>query len=265
MRKQLFFNEIIYHQALEPLKAKWRETLTAPQDGMWETITDSSKHLEIRLDNQLIGYACIDHDNRLLQFFVQPEQLQEGPHILEQLIDQKQIKSALVGTNNPVFQSLAISFQQSMVIDTYLFSDLIKSEVIHPFGQLKLAWEADLNGLVDFYHDTIGAPVAWLNNYLLNLISRGELFYLTDGTEVLGTCEVRLSDSDHRFADIGMVVGLNHRKKGLGTYLLGKAKELSYDSGRTPICSCEAGNIGSLKAIHKNGFRSIHQMLKLSF
>jgi len=36
-------------------------------------------------------------------------------------------------------------------------------------------------------------------------------------------------------------------------------------SGRTPICSCEAGNIGSLKAIHKNGFRSIHQMLKLSF
>lgn len=265
MRKQLFFNETTFHQALEPLKAAWRETLTAPQDGMWETITDSSKHLEIRLDNQLIGYACIDDDNRLLQFFVQPQQLEEGPDILAQLIDQKQIKSALVGTNSPVFQSLAMNFQQSMAIDTYLFSDLVESEVIHMSGQLKLAWEADLNGLVEFYHKTIGAPVAWLNDYLLNLISRGELFYLIDGTEVLGTCEVRLSDSDHRYADIGMVVGQKHRKKGLGTYLLGKAKELSYDSDRTPICSCEAGNIGSLKAIHKNGFRSIHHMLSITF
>lgn len=265
MSKQLFFNEIPYHQALEPLKAAWRETLTAPQDGMWETITDASKHLEIRLDNQLIGYACIDGDNRLLQFFVQSEQLQEGPHILAQLIEQKQIKSALVGTNSPVFQSLAMNLQKSISIDTYLYSDLIESEAVHPSGQLALAWEADLDRLIAFYHEAIGAPTVWLNDYLLNLISRGELFYLIDGTEILGTCEVRLSDSDHRFADIGMVVGQNHRKKGLGTYLLDKAKELSYDSDRTPICSCEAGNIGSLKAIHKNGFRSIHHMLSISF
>lgn len=265
MKEQLYFNKVTHNPILDTLKIQWRKTLTGPQDGMWETLTDYANHLEIKADNQTIGYACVDDENRLLQCYIIPEWLHKGIGILEQLMKEAQVSSALVGTNNPVFMSLVMHFQQSVTIDTYLFTDEIASENTVSNGTLKLAWQDDLTTLVTFYNESVGAPKEWLQGYLGNLITRGELFFLFDGTEILGTCEVRNSDTDSSIADVGMVVSSNHRQKGIGSFLLGKAKELAYDLERRPICSCEKDNLGSLKSIHKNGFRSTHQMLKISF
>jgi predicted acetyltransferase len=76
---------------------------------------------------------------------------------------------------------------------------------------------------------------------------------------------VRNSDTDDSIADIGMIVSPLYRKSGYGTFLLGKAKEIAIRIGKTPICSCEKDNLGSLKSIQKNGFRSIHQLLSVEF
>ena len=54
-------------------------------------------------------------------------------------------------------------------------------------------------------------------------------------------------------------------KKYLGTFLLGKAKETAREWNLHPICGCDQDNIGSLKSIHKNGFRNVHQMMLLKF
>lgn len=265
MKKQFYFNKVTHKPILETLKTQWQETLTAPQDGMWETLTDHANHIEVKADNETIGYACIDDQKQLLQCFIVPKWRHNGVEIFEQLLKKEQIPSALIGTNNPVFMSLAMHFQQSVTIDTYLFEDEIEAEASTHGGTLKLAWQDDLTSLVNFYNASVGAPKEWLEGYLGNLIAKGELFFLLEGTEILGTCEVRSSETDSSIADVGMVVSVNHRQKGIGTYLLGKAKELAYDMERKPICSCEANNIGSLKSIHKNGFRSMHQMLKISF
>ena len=85
------------------------------------------------------------------------------------------------------------------------------------------------------------------------------------GTEILGACEVRKSAVQPEVADLGMVVSVNHRRKGVGTYLLGQAKRISREWDRKPICSCEKENAGSLKSILNNGFRSVHQMLVMEF
>ena len=88
---------------------------------------------------------------------------------------------------------------------------------------------------------------------------------LEDIGEILGSCVVRKCDSDPEIANVGMAVAPAHRRKGLGTFLLGKAKEKAIEWGKQPICSCEMDNAGSLKSIQKNGFRSIHQMLYMEF
>lgn len=266
MKEQFYFNKVTHVPTLDKIKTQWRNTLTAPQDGMWETLTDYANHLEIRASNKSIGYACLDDGNRLLQCFIIPEFLNDGPLIFKKLLKETKVNSALIGTNNPVFMSLAMHFQQSMAIDTYLFTDEIEVETTTvEKANLKLAWQDDLDALISFYNNSVGAPEDWLRGYLGNLIAKGELFFLSDGTDILGTCDVRLSETDMSIADVGMVVSTEHRRKGIGSYLLGKAKELVYDMDRKPICSCEKDNMGSLKSIHKNGFRSTYQMLKVSF
>ena len=65
--------------------------------------------------------------------------------------------------------------------------------------------------------------------------------------------------------DLGMIVAKEQRRKGLGSYILTLTKAYCYERKLLPICSCEATNIGSKKAIEKAGFVSRHRVLKCEF
>ena len=152
-----------------------------------------------------------------------------------------------------------------MNVDTYLFTNYLDSIIEENEKQVRPTESDELDKLVNFYHGSMDAPKEWLNSYLGNLNNKRELFVLEEGPEILGVCEVRRSESDSSIANIGMVVSTQHRRKGLGTYLLSKAKEIAISWDKQPICSCEKDNIGSLKSIQRSGFRSIHQMLYMEF
>ncbi len=249
-------------RSLEPLKISWRESLTYPQDGMWESLTNESNHWSINFDNQTIGYACVDDDGCMLQFFVLPFWLDKGRDIFKKFVTENNVTSALVGTNNPVFLSLIVHFQKSVEVHTYLFTDVIETSVPEKAPLLKVSEKEDLSRIVDFCHSSMGAPKDWLTGYISDLIETGEVFLLLKNeTSIIGTCEVRKSHTNPEVADLGMIISLDYRGEGWGTYLLGKAKEIATQWNRKPICSCEKENIGSLKCIQNNGFRSYHQML----
>lgn len=263
--KQYNFNKITDTSTLFPIKDDWQKSLTAPQDDMWESFMNYASHWEIKAENQTIGYACVNEENCLLQFYILPAWMQDGVLIFQEFIGQQKIDKAMIGTNNPFCLSVAMQVQQSVKVDTYLFTDVLKVEPIQKDGTLKAVELQDLELLVNFYNENMGAPKEWLNGYLGNLIEHGELFVLEHEQEILGTCEVRKSESDPKVAGVGMAVATAQRRKGLGTFLLGKAKEIAIEWDRQPICSCETDNTGSLKSIRSNGFRSVQQMLLMEF
>ncbi|KAA3596306.1 MAG: GNAT family N-acetyltransferase [Calditrichaeota bacterium] len=263
--EEIQFENVSDNTIFDSLKTEWRKSLTAPQDDMWETFTEFAEHWKINFKNQTIGYACVNSDNCLLQFFLIPEWIQTGSSIFEKFAHQLKIQKAIIGTNNPHCLSMAMNFQESVEIQFYLFSDYLNEKVGDKEGTLRLVKIDELEKFVEFCHISTGGPKDWLSGYVSNLITKGEYFVFEEKGEILGICEVRKSETNPKVANLGMIVSPNHRKKGLGTFLLGKAKEISLEWKREPICGCEKENIGSLKAIHKNGFRSIHQMLLLKF
>lgn len=259
------FNKVSEKIALDPLKSEWRKSLTAPQDDMWEAFTDSAEHWEINFQTNRIGYACVNTENRLLQFYLVPEWMQEGNIIFKQFIDREKIKEAMIGTNNPHFFSLAVHFQKSIEIRFYLFSDFLQEKVSEKNGKLRPGKTEDLEDLAKFCNISTGAPTDWLKGYISNLINKQEYFVFEHDGKILGICEVRKSESNPKVANLGMIVSPDHRKNGLGTFLLGKAKEIALERKLQPICGCDKNNIGSLKSIHKNGFRNVNQMLLFKF
>lgn len=259
------FTPTVNSSSVDVFKQAWRDSLLAPQDGMWEILTEAAQDWEISTDEEPIGYASVDEGGKLLQFFLLPFWIQDGAEIFQQFIQQEKIEKALIGTHNPICLSIAIQVQKSVKVDTCLFTDHLTVQTLDKAGVFRSYGTDDPEKLIDFYHENIEAPKDWLRGYLGGHLAKGEIFVLVEGGEILGACEVRKSDSQAGIADLGMVVSAKHRKKGLGTYLLGKAKEVALSWGKQPICSCEKANIGSLKSIQNNGFRSIHQMLLLSF
>lgn len=259
------FQQLADPTPLAALQSAWKQSLSAAQDGMWESLTANADQWSIEFGNQLIGYASVDSENRLLQFFVLPEYLSSGVSLLERFLSEQAITQALIGTNNPIGLSLAMHLQKSVEVDTYLFSDWLDEPIEARPGQLCQAKAHELPKMVDFYHHSMDGPQEWLQGYLGDLIAKGEVFYWAQKDEIMGACEVRRSPSDPNIADLGMVISPDHRRKGWGTYLLAQAKECAKQWGRQAICSCEKDNVGSQKAIQNNGFRAIHQMLAMTF
>ena len=265
MPKQYKFRSTSVNEELTNLKTQWLKSLTGPQDGMWESFRNSANHIEIRYELDLIGYACIGDDNLLIQFYVLPGYLGQGTEIFKRFIREFNIKKGLIGTNNPVYLSLALHFSSNYEIHTYLFQEHNIAEVDEKEGNLNKCRKDDLQTMVDFYHYSLDASKEWLSGYLQRLIGKGEVFSFENNGEIIGACEVRRSSTYIEIADIGMIVSPAFRKQGYGTFLLDQAKLIAMRWNKIPICSCEKANIGSLKSILNSGFISKYMLLSIVF
>ncbi|MDF1695348.1 MAG: GNAT family N-acetyltransferase [Saprospiraceae bacterium] len=251
-------------QEIQVLKNGWMASLTSAQDGMWESFRDQATYYGIKTEGALVGYACLDASHQLIQFYLTPSAVSYGATIFNEFIAKYAIHTAIVGTNNPTFLSLALDDSRTTSPHTYLFRNTMKVNMTEKAGRLHQAEMDELNMVVDFYHASIGAPIEWLNGYLRNHVHKGEVYYFKNKEEMIGACEVRKSMTNSSVSDIGMLVAPSFRKQGYGSYLLYKAKMIAIESGRTPICSCEKENIGSYKSITNAGFISIDRLLKIA-
>jgi predicted acetyltransferase len=265
MKRNHRFYKITDVDELTILKKEWLDSLISPQDGMWESFRNNVLDWGIECDNKMIGYASIGEGNQLLQFYISPKYLLKGEVIFKEFIDTLKIKTGIVGTNNLVYLSIALNFVKELNVNTYLFRNNYEVNIDEKEGTLKEAQEGDIEKIVNFCHYSTGAPKEWLTNYIGELIEKKELFFLKNRDEIIGTCEIRKSTTAPEFADIGMIVSPDFRRKGYGTYLLNKAKTIALEWGKTPICSCEKENVGSLKSITNCGFVSKYQLISIVF
>lgn len=253
------------HDIADLREACIRGLSNAP-DGMWQHFRNSATHYGIYAKgSEPIGYACVNEQGQLLQFYLTPAHYNQGPEVLETFIHVHDVKQGIVGTNNLIYFSMASHLAQQLSIHTYLFRDYTTAAVAEKPEELRKCTTEDLSAIVDFCHYSIGAPKAWLKNYVGGLIDKGEVFVLAAGETIIGTCEVRENVAMPTYVDIGMIVSPDYRKQGYGTYLLSLAKSIAIKQGKTPICSCEKGNIGSLKSIQNCGFISKYQLLLIDF
>ena len=77
--------------SLSELRQVWRQSLTAPQDGMWEIFRDSAEHWIFTTDGQIIGYACANEEYGLLQFYLSPVWQHERGDTLKDFLEREGI------------------------------------------------------------------------------------------------------------------------------------------------------------------------------
>ena len=158
-----------------------------------------------------------------------------------------------------------MNFIKELNVNTHLFINSYEVNIEEKEGILNACQTDDIERVVKFYHYSMGGPKEWLTGYIGGLIEKQEVFSLENGDKFIGACEVRESQTASDFADIGMVVSPDYRRMGYGTYLLNRAKIVAIENGKTPICSCEKDNVGSLKSIQNCGSVSMFQLLSVSF
>ncbi|WPP52880.1 GNAT family N-acetyltransferase [Catalinimonas niigatensis] len=246
-------------------------SLTAPMDGMWDSLIHRAVVKGIFYKETCIGYLCHDQAFTLINFFVQDVWLNQKAVILAQLLDEDAYPQAYVSTNHPCFLAACMEFTKEISIYYYLFEDMrdiAQQAMLSPEfidADFVKAEQEDVDKIVQFCQQTTTADKAWLTQYIQEWVDKEGVYYLNREGEILGTCEIRKSETQAVYADLGAIVSADHRTKGLGTYLMLKAKAICYEQDLRPICSCRYDNAGSKRMIENSGFVNKHLMLKLRF
>lgn len=263
---------------IEELQASYLRGLVFPMDSYWESaVVGRAPHWQIEVDDQQAGYfAARTDDKRLLQFTVTDRFLPMASELFAFVVSRDRVQTASAGTFEPAYLAHCLDHQQRVEVRSYLFQDHRRVEPIldsYPSAQFRLAAAVDAERLATFYsqNDEYEDTEAILTgfgsrlNYAQRLIDQEQVFVLVKENELLGVGECRLSASQPPYADLGMITAKQHRRQGIGAFILARLKQECYRRNAKPICSCAADNLPSRKTIEKAGFITQHRLLDIQF
>lgn len=263
--------------SLAELKADHLKSLAAPMDAYWEeALIGYADHYELKIESVRSGFYCLNTDKQLVALYLSPEVANHGEKVLSYIVDEHEVSAALVGTNDPYFLGLCLDIATGSQVHTLLFQDSQTSSIeLTGFDQLsfELASDDDFADVFEHYCATSGSfdlesvesGYADIKGYVRSVMDEHQIFVLRQQGKLIATSECRFSKTQKPYADVGMIVAEKHRRKGVGSYILARTKAFCHERDAIPICSCEAGNVGSKKAIIRAGFVSRHRILLTSF
>lgn len=255
-------------ETIQELRDDYLRTLVAPMDGMWEgAVIASATFWEIQDQGQQAGYFCLDADNALLRVHLLDPYQARAQEIVRWLVSTRNIQHAIASTIEPLYFSLCLDLQKSITLHSYLFRDHERIEPLTGLdkGSFRKAIPSEMDDLVSFYKANTAGGGEWIEAFLDNHLKREELFVLLDQQTLVATGECIPSQKQPPYADLGMVVAQAYRGQGLGSSMLMRLKQHCYAAGWKPICSCEASNQASKKAIEKAGFISEQRIVNIQF
>ncbi len=260
--------QLKHSDVIQQLRDDYLRTLVAPMDGMWEsTVIAQATFWEIQDREQHVGYFCLGSSHELLRFHLWENYLDRAQEIFHWMISTCSIQHAMTSTIEPLYFSLCLDVQRTIALHSYLFRDNQPRELSSGLSKslFRKAEKSELDDMVRFYQANTEGSGEWIETFLNAHLNREEVFVLYDQQTLVATGECIPSQKQPPYADLGMVVARSYRGRGVGSFLLTQLKNHCYEAGWKPICSCEASNHASKKAIEKAGFMSEQRIVKITF
>lgn len=237
---------------------------SAPLDGMWLCgLVPAARHVGLFQGDELVGYYCIDDDEQLLQFYVDDRCRVFAAEAFDAALERDQPQGAVVSTAEAEYLSFCFDRFDAFEVNALMYQHqyAAKSEQV-PLVSLG---DEQLDEAVVFAHATLGAPKAWLRGYYAGLISRGELYALRESATLVGLGESRgFQGLQPGYADLGVIIGREHRGRSLATRVLCSLVSLNEQRGLKSMCSTESSNLAARKAIGRAGFTACNRIIRFS-
>lgn len=249
---------------INDLRSKLYQELTAPIDAMWELLyISSSQHYLIEYADQNIGYCCIDEKGSLIQIFLLENYKFQMEKIIKALIELKLISSASLSSNEPVAFNACLAHSKSIKTNTFCFQHSNKNIENDSSLNVELVTQEDIPAIKAFLKEQVNMDDTY--GYTENLVERNEIFMVKESDVIIATSECRLSDSQPKIADLGIIVNKDYQGMGIATQVFQIQVKKVLDANRKPICSTTQDNIASRKVIEKSGFYCSNIIFDISF
>ena len=154
---------------LNELKKEYFEKTTSPLDGMWHFgFVPMSEHFGFYVNNELVGFCCINDDGYLLQFHLETNSDTSAQALFTLIAQQNskvigQVKGAFVSTAEPEYMSLCLDNSSVFKVNALMYKQdpKVSNTQKHSIA-MAVATEQQLAEYVKFSSTNIGAPEQWL-------------------------------------------------------------------------------------------------------
>lgn len=234
-------------------------------DDMWEEGYIPSCEFYIIKSDINCGYFALDNEGVLLVFHV--EDIKIADELFDYIIHYKNIQKAYVSTYDPIFYSQCLRLKKNISLNTLLYTQDKDISITAPFDNIVVrhAEETDLENTARFFKEKIDLTGDWIEPYLTRLIGNDNFILFKYNDEIIGTGGIRPSISSKGYANIGMTVSKDFRRRGLASYIICTLKEICIKNNYQTICSTTNDNIGSQKTLIKCGYKCYHQIFTVLF
>ncbi|MDG1857672.1 MAG: hypothetical protein P8I94_01130, partial [Emcibacteraceae bacterium] len=105
------------NDAVSELREEYLMSLTDPIDGMWTTFVMMSDQYMIITGDKKVGYCSINEEHKVLQFYA----INDQDYIYAKMLEELDVKGAVVGTNEQHHLSLSMDNQKSVSVNALLY------------------------------------------------------------------------------------------------------------------------------------------------
>lgn len=245
---------------IQPLMEDYIKTLSSPFDSYLEDHIAASDFYSIKIDEESIGYFSFNIDSYITQFYIERAYLEHSQQIFKDIMEQYEIKNALVFTGDELFLSLVLDQEIILKKQAYFFQDsgaTVDEAKLYQGGSFKVAIKDDIPLILQVSGDFFDS--------LEDRVERGEIFVFTDGEILLGAGIIEHSKLLRGYTSIGMFTNEQYRQKGIGRTIITRLKQWCYENDLTPICGCWYYNYNSKKTLESAGMVTKTRLLSVEF
>jgi RimJ/RimL family protein N-acetyltransferase len=242
------------------LRRAYLRALVEPQELFLERLVQAGRTLLLRDADAVIGYAMV-HDAVLVELYLVDAHVGRGAEALA-LLWAGHADRALCKTFDGRMLA-AIASRPARLRPVGLLFRGVRDAEFEPDPRLEVraATRADLPEILAM-HDGFFDDAAEIEHYLAEdglVLHRGP-----DGALVgCGVARRVIPDADD--VDVGMVVAIEHRRRGLGEHIVRHLKRRCLAAGLRPICGCDVDNVASRRALERAGFVTAHAIVELTY
>ncbi|MBU0800207.1 MAG: GNAT family N-acetyltransferase [Alphaproteobacteria bacterium] len=241
------------------LRRSYLDSLPEPQEFYVENCIAGARTFLIRVDGQAGGYAVVDGDKRLLEFFVEDSLRGEVSTLFNQVIQAAGVREVLCKSFDRALLDVCGALPATREAGGFLYRKIVdRSFVARADITVRPAAVSDIDSLLAI-NDGFFDDAAEVKSYMT---ADARLFLFHDADQNLVGCGIakRVIPGRDDF-DVGMFVNPAHRRKGYAGYILGYLKDYFLSQGLRPIAGCHPDNVGSQRSLQNAGFASEHRGL----
>jgi GNAT superfamily N-acetyltransferase len=241
-------------------RADYLNSLPEFQELYLELMIDDSDCYLIQADGNDIGYAIINPDNILIEFYVIDKYVSGSIEIFRQVIQELSVTEIYCKSFDSLLLSncLLCSFPYSVI--GVLYRNFVEPLVIPDSGIRMTKSDLSSIGLFNQQDDSI-KELFETDDQLTQFITKESVFEFYRNDEFVGCGMVIITNRDWNYCDLGVWVKPSSRGNKIGSQIILRLREFAIQNNLKPSCGCAVENIASQKTIERCGYVSKHKLI----